>query len=228
MYGYPYPRIREGSITSLSIGLIGQILFGETKPCHPLPKFVSGRWEYFNDGGSLTFPAHQFVSGGWDNRSMERKLASAMLVMGLLASSMTPASAIFGLSKCEKVKKQIKNELAIGDALFKAYRSSVYKIQPIKVTETYGEKYQKYESALNALTLVFESDIKAWGMAQKSPQCFSVDQNSAIRTALRTFKSSSAKINQAIAKSDIFAQFNLTEIYTGRVDTKEVFFSKKK
>jgi hypothetical protein len=159
------------------------------------------------------------------------KLTSALLVIGLMTSSMAPASAIFGLSKCEKVKKQIKNELAIGDALFKAYRSSVYKIQPIKVTETYGakyEKYQKYESALNALSLVFESDIKAWGIAQKSPQCFSVDQNSAIRTALRTFNSSSTKINQAIAKRDIFAQFDLTEIYTGRVDTKHVFFSKKK
>jgi hypothetical protein len=162
---------------------------------------------------------------------MKRKLASAIVVMGLLASSMTPASAIFGLSKCEKVKKQIKNELAIGDALFKAYRSSVYKIQPFKVTETYGEKYQKYqqyENALNALTLVFESDLKAWGMGQKSSQCFSVDQNSAIRTALRTFNSANTNINKAIAKRDIFAQLNLTEIYTGRVDTKEIFFSKKK
>lgn len=30
-----------------------------------------------------------------------------MLVMGLLASSAAPATAAFGLSKCEKVKKQI-------------------------------------------------------------------------------------------------------------------------
>jgi hypothetical protein len=65
-------------------------------------------------------------------------------------------------------------------------------------------------------------------MGQKSSQCFSVDQNSAIRTALRTFNSANTNINKAIAKRDIFAQLNLTEIYTGRVDTKEVFFSKKK
>ena len=38
---------------------------------------------------------------------MKRKLASALVVMGLLASSMAPASAIFGLSKCEKAKSQI-------------------------------------------------------------------------------------------------------------------------
>jgi CII-binding regulator of phage lambda lysogenization HflD len=159
---------------------------------------------------------------------VKRKLASGLVVIGLLASSMDPASAIFGLSKCEKVKKQIKNELAIGDALFKAYRSSVYKIQPKKVTETYGEHYQKYENALNALTLVFDSDIKAWGMAQKSSQCFSVEQNSAIRTGLRTISSSSTKIDQIIAKKDIFAQYDLTKIYTGRIDINDIFFSKKK
>jgi len=38
---------------------------------------------------------------------MKRKLASALLVIGLLASTMAPASALFGLSNCEKVKKQI-------------------------------------------------------------------------------------------------------------------------
>ena len=48
-----------------------------------------------------------FASGGWDNRGMKRKLASAIVVMGLLASSMAPANAIFGLSKCEKAKSQI-------------------------------------------------------------------------------------------------------------------------
>ena len=38
---------------------------------------------------------------------MKKKLASALVVIGLLASSVAPASAIFGLSKCEKVKKQV-------------------------------------------------------------------------------------------------------------------------
>jgi hypothetical protein len=38
---------------------------------------------------------------------MRTKLASAIVALGLLASSMAPASAVFGLSKCEKVKKQI-------------------------------------------------------------------------------------------------------------------------
>ena len=38
---------------------------------------------------------------------MRIKLASALIIMGLLASSMAPASAIFGLSKCEKAKSQI-------------------------------------------------------------------------------------------------------------------------
>jgi hypothetical protein len=44
-------------------------------------KFVSGGWDYFNNGGSLVIPAPQFVSGGWDNRNMnpERDKAYAEL-----------------------------------------------------------------------------------------------------------------------------------------------------
>ena len=38
---------------------------------------------------------------------MKRKLASALVVIGLLGSSMAPADAALGLSKCEKVKKQV-------------------------------------------------------------------------------------------------------------------------
>ena len=38
---------------------------------------------------------------------MRKKLASALIVVGLLASYMAHANAVFGLSKCEKVKKQI-------------------------------------------------------------------------------------------------------------------------
>jgi hypothetical protein len=41
---------------------------------------------------------------------MKTKIASAIVILSLLGSSlasMTPANAIFGLSKCEKVKKQI-------------------------------------------------------------------------------------------------------------------------
>ena len=38
---------------------------------------------------------------------MRPKLASTALVIGLLLSSIAPASAVFGQSQCEKVKKQI-------------------------------------------------------------------------------------------------------------------------
>ena len=48
---------------------------------------------------------------------MRIKLTSVLIVMGLLSSSMAPASAVFGLSQCEKVKKQIlsyeKQEVAL-------------------------------------------------------------------------------------------------------------------
>ena len=139
---------------------------------------------------------------------------------------MTPASAIFGLSKCEKVKKQIKSELAIGDLLFKSYRNYVSLIKPKTDNETYGEHYKKYETALNTLDLVLDSDIKAWSTGQKYPQCFTTEQNSGIRTGLKTFSSSSKNIKKTISKGDIFESYDLKNVYTGRLNITKVFFKK--
>ena len=64
----------------------------------------------FQQWGKSDLSSPQFVTAGWDNRVMRTKLASVIVILGLFGSSMAsipPASALFGLSQCEKVKKKI-------------------------------------------------------------------------------------------------------------------------
>ena len=137
---------------------------------------------------------------------------------------MAPANAIFGLSKCEKVKKQIRNEMAIGDVLFKSYRKVANNLQPKKDSETYGQHFEKYKGALSSLKLVLDSDVKAWSYAQNSVKCFSVEQNSAIRSALGTYKKSNSEITKLISKTDYFSQIDLNNVYISRFKNDELFF----
>ena len=144
----------------------------------------------------------------------------------MLSGTTIPANAIFGLSQCEKVKKQIKNEVAIGDSLFKTYRYYVSLIKPKNDNESFKERYLKYETAINALDLVLDSDIKAWSTGQEYPQCFSVEQNSGIRTGLKIFKKSSKDIKATVSKRDYYEKFDLRNVYTGRMSVTKVFFKK--
>ena len=108
---------------------------------------------------------------------MKRKLASAIAVIGLLASSMTPASAVFGLSKCEKVKKQILSEEKISIILYdltKKYRDSAIKDN----SATWGD----YSTVLSKENLGRQSDIKVFDLMIKNSSCFSAEVNANVRT----------------------------------------------
>jgi hypothetical protein len=149
-------------------------------------------------------------------------VAALTLVLGLGAAN--PSEAIFGLSKCEKIKKQIKGELKVGDLLFKNYRQKVSEINPKKPNETFGQHYEKYANALNALSLVFDSDIKTWTLAKNNPSCFSSEKNAAIRVGLNQFENSSNTIKDWIKKKDIFSEYKLNTIYTKRMPVNDIFF----
>jgi len=64
---------------------------------------------------------------------MKRKLASALIVTGLLGFSMTPANAVFGLSKCEKVKKEmltlVKQMLGVRNYQGYTYTQVVFRME---------------------------------------------------------------------------------------------------
>ncbi len=159
--------------------MAGLILFGETKPRLPLPKFVSGRWDYSNNGGSLTLPAHQIVSGGWDNRGMERKLPSVFIALCLFASStasVAPANAIFGLSKCEKVRKEVRT---IETKFFSDYKS--IRANPIKDGE--NDVLALTTQSVKVIDQIKNNDPipKIWKIGFNNPKCFTNTQNIQIK-----------------------------------------------
>lgn len=108
---------------------------------------------------------------------MKRLFLSTLLIMSLLGSSVTPANAIFGLSKCEKVKKQILQEEKISIILYdltKKSRDSAIKDSSV----TWGEFSTVYSKDI----LGRESDIKVFDLMIKNSSCFSAEINANIRT----------------------------------------------
>jgi hypothetical protein len=96
---------------------------------------------------------------------MQRKLASAIVIVGLLASSMTPANAILGLSKCEKVKKQV---LSLESEINK---QSIY---------WNGKKSQKADLKLIPQLEAYDSSNLVgalWKLEYNNPKCFTRTQN---------------------------------------------------
>jgi hypothetical protein len=100
---------------------------------------------------------------------MKRKLASAIVVFGLLASSMTPASAVFGLSKCEKVKKQVLSLESELNAQINYWNR--------KISQQADPKLIPKLEAFDSANLVGE----LWKLQYNNPKCFTRTQNIEIK-----------------------------------------------
>ena len=114
---------------------------------------------------------------------MQKSLIS-ILVIALFAN-MSPAHAIFGLSKCEKVVKQIKQEEAIGYVFWKDFdeaRDGVARQSSMKLA---------FEAFL-LLDPLLDSDNKVIDLAEKNPSCFSAKKLATARKA-KLFNLSLAK-----------------------------------
>jgi hypothetical protein len=78
------------------------------------------------------------------------------------------ANAIFGLSKCEKVKSYITSEERIGFAAWQAFDSDRKAVLNKLTDPTYDES-----TYLGTLELVvLQSDLKLYKYAQNYPSCF--------------------------------------------------------
>lgn len=119
---------------------------------------------------------------------MNRKFATILVSLGFLSSSIlfsAPASAIFGLSKCEKVKSSIKKEEEIQKYAWKNYdkgRSNSLVDGQIN--------WQEYRENLYRLGLVLKSDVMVFNTVRNSPSCFKPESVAAVRekiTELETF-----------------------------------------
>ena len=128
---------------------------------------------------------------------MKRLLVAVVVMMGLLTTSLTPANAILGLSKCEKVKKQIlayeKIEKPLvkdwqnyaGDWIFDYSRESQLKIQ------------QRWINLVNL-------EVKMYTLEINNPKCFTNSQNIYINDAYLDWKKSQSinKFNPTANNAD--------------------------
>jgi hypothetical protein len=92
-------------------------------------------------------------------------LTALLLLFSLQANP--SAHAIFGLSACEKAKKQILAEEKIGLESWKLFHSARK-----KVIADGNASNSEYEYATELLVPVLESDLVIFAIAQKNPSCF--------------------------------------------------------
>jgi hypothetical protein len=169
------------------------------KSLHPaLVKFVSGGWDYFNNGGSLIIPAPQFVSGGWDNCLMKRLSATIVLLMLFSLSSTVPAKAIFGLSKCEKVKSQIstlENKMSkyLNNVRGNDYTNNIRGYdQEIFILTDAGVRNIDLLNKLDPIPTI-------WKVAYNNPKCFSNTQKLRIKD-LKNLTTASVASHETVQK----------------------------
>lgn len=135
---------------------------------------------------------------------MKRIVLSVFLFLGMTVPMATPAQAIFGLSTCEKVKKQIKSEEAIGSESWKEFNTSRKQfISDGQVTN--GEMIALFR----LVNLVHKSDLTVYSIATKNTKCFTPKMNAYIRNTqsetkrtfdvmekgIKTFKSEYSNLN---------------------------------
>jgi len=98
---------------------------------------------------------------------MIRKLASALIVVGLLASSMAPASAIFGKSKCEKAISSIFEEEQIAMELWTIWNK---KRNVLKVRNNHT--WTSISGLLNSAIPMIDSNNYIYKIMNQNKSCF--------------------------------------------------------
>ena len=108
---------------------------------------------------------------------MKTKLATAVVVMGLFASSMAPASAVFGLSKCEKVHKEVK-------AIEKKFLSDYRSIRANAVDDDGTSVLALTSESIITIATIRTNDPipKIWKIGFNNPKCFTNTQNLQIKS----------------------------------------------
>ncbi len=103
---------------------------------------------------------------------MKRNIAASFLVFGLMALSITPANAVFGLSKCEKVHKEMKS---IEGKFLADYK----KIRAYAVDDNGTSVLSLSKASVAIIEKLKNQDPipKIWKLAFNNPSCFSNSQN---------------------------------------------------
>ena len=112
------------------------------------------------------------------------KLASAIVALGLLASSLAsvaPANAILGLSQCEKVKKQILS-------YEKQEKPLAQKWVPAN-----GQLHSRFTLQQNIVFFnlhksIVKLEVKMYTLEKNNPKCFTITQNEYINKVYPVWK----------------------------------------
>ena len=106
---------------------------------------------------------------------MKTRLASALIIICLLASSISPANAVFGLSKCEKVKKEMltleKQILDVRNYQGYTYKQVVFRSEK-EIWEPTAKSIKMYKQVM-----ANDPIPKIWKLATNNPKCFTNTQN---------------------------------------------------
>lgn len=117
---------------------------------------------------------------------MKRVLLSLCLVLGMAVPFTAPAHAIFGLSKCEKVKKEVNSLEREYFEVRKGLRGKDY---------TYTFKGRSFtffiptEKSIKSIDKLIANDPlpKIWKVATNNPKCFTNTQNMQVSKMQNSF-----------------------------------------
>lgn len=110
---------------------------------------------------------------------MKRIVLSAFLVLGMTVPMASPAQAIFGLSTCEKVKKQM--------TALEVKILGLYDLQGTRWTyKNYGEESEVWSPnkvSEKAIRDFLRKDLinEVWKLGTNNPKCFTTTQNLQIK-----------------------------------------------
>jgi hypothetical protein len=156
---------------------------------------------------------------------LKKLLISISLIIGVLGSSIVPADAIFGLSKCEKVKKQILQEEKISISLGE-YREKTRLEFIQKKNPTYSDLADYYYQIIVSI----ESDLKVYSLMVKNPSCYATNINASVRRyqgtatiSLKGFKSKFVEISAKYQLEPVPSMYSEWMSSTGKVRFVSVY-----
>jgi hypothetical protein len=140
---------------------------------------------------------------------MRIKLASVILVMGLFATSMAPANAVFGLSKCERVKKQVLAHEATWKRLAADFAPAMDKNGQFFPESTFNSYVSKMNKSLNHGVVMYR-------FQRNNPKCFTITQNEQISRNWTAINTGIVEWNKIYFDSywNRFPIFKVTSIYS--------------
>jgi hypothetical protein len=113
--------------------------------------------------------------------SMHRRIITAFLPILLVVSNFSPSHAIFGLSKCEKVEKQIRAWEQEEIEMIKRWNLNAKRLFGIPSSS------ERSTMASNWRTLV-DLEVKMYGLQRNNSKCFTTTQKIHSRKGYKYWK----------------------------------------